>query len=108
MDYIHWAVLLVTLTQIIITSAYVWLDSRLRRMHKSLRLTHEEMDAAYRVVTLLVQRAKEQNLKLALLLNLQGVEVEGFEVATSPEEAISKIFESMGETADDLKPEDFN
>ena len=101
MDYIHWAVLLVTLTQIIVVSAYVYLSNRLR-------LTHKEIDAAYSLVTLLVNRVKEQDLKLGLLLKMQGVEIEGFEVVSSPEEAISMIFESMGETADDLKPEDFS
>lgn len=108
MDYMHVAVLLVTLTQIIVVGAYVYLSYQLRRTHKSLRLTHEEMDAAYSLVTLLVQCAKEQELKIALLLKMHDIEIEGFEVATSPEEAISKIFESMGESADDLKPEDFN
>lgn len=101
MDYIHWAVLLVTLTQIIIVSAYVWISHRLR-------LTHKELDAAYKVVKLIVANIKEQDLQIALLLKLQGIEIEGYEVTTSPEEAIAKIFESMGETADDLKPEDFN
>lgn len=101
MDYMHVAVLLVALTQIALVGAYAYLSHQLH-------LTHKEMDAAYAVVKLLVNRVKEQDLKLGLLLNIQGVEIEGFEILTSGEEAISRIFESMGESAEGLSPEDFN
>ncbi len=101
MDYMHVAVLLVVLTQIIMVGAYAYLSHRLH-------LTHKEMDAMYRVVTLLVNRTKEQDLKLALLLTMQDVEIEGFEILTSGEEAIARIFESLGESAEGLSPEDFN
>lgn len=108
MDYIHWAVLLVTLTQIIIVSAYVWLDSRLRRTQKEMDTAYEAYELLLKTYRLTYQHVREQDLKVALLLRMQGIEIEGFEVATSPEDAISMIFESMGESADDLKPEDFN